>query len=124
MPELMPLAIGQPGRFAVERRAAPRYRVGALVCCRPAALAAEAALAALLTDVSSGGVGLVLRYQFAPGTLLFLDLSDLTMDGQGPLLARVVHNSPRPGGRWLHGCALHRPLNARQLQACRAAAAD
>ena len=124
MPELTPLTTGQPEALAAERRAAPRYRVGALVSCRPAALAAEAALAALLTDVSSGGVGLVLRYQFAPGTMLFLDLSDLTMDGQGPLLARVVHVAPRPGGRWLHGCALHRPLSPRQLQACRAAAAD
>jgi hypothetical protein len=97
--------------------------VGALVRCRPAALANEAALPALLTDVSAAGIGLVLRYHLVPGTVLFLDLSELTRDGQGPHLARVVRVSPGPGGRWLHGCALRKELSERQLQACRDAAA-
>jgi hypothetical protein len=99
--------------------------VGALVSCRPAGLASEAALPALLTDVSAGGMALVLRYHLVPGTVLYLDLRDLTGDdGQGPHLVRVVRVSSAPGGRWLHGCALRKELSERQLQACRAAAAD
>jgi hypothetical protein len=97
--------------------------VGAFVSCRPAALGSEGALAALLTDVSAGGVGLVLRHHFVPGTALFLDLCDLTGDGEGTLLARVVHASPWPGGQWRHGCALDRELSEPHLQSCRAAAA-
>jgi hypothetical protein len=109
---------------AVERRAFPRYPAGVVVRCWPAALAKKDGFTALLEDVSAGGVGLVLRYHFIRGTLLVLDLGDLTGDGPAPLLARVVRIVPRPGGRWLHGCVLRQPLSARQLRACGVEAAS
>jgi hypothetical protein len=102
-----------------ERRSADRHPADAILSCRPLALSRKDALAVLLRDVSMSGLSLLLSYRFAPGTRLVVDLSDLCAIGDAAL-ARVVHVRQRPGGRWLHGCSLARPLTDQQLEALRA----
>jgi hypothetical protein len=109
-----------PPLVAVERRAAERFGAEALVSCRPLVLSQKETMAALLKDVSTQGVSLILRHRFEPGTMLVVDLSDLTGEPPTPLLARVVHVRAHGAGKWQHGCALQKELNERQLRSCRA----
>jgi hypothetical protein len=97
-----------------------RYSADALVSCRPLVLSQKETMAALLRDVSTQGLSLILRHQFEPGTMLVVDISDLTGEPPTALLARVVHVHPRGTGKWLHGCALQKELSEHQLRACRA----
>jgi hypothetical protein len=101
-----------------DRRATDRYPSNALIVCRPLALPKKESLAALVQDVGRRGISLVLRYPLNPGTVLVIDLSDLTGGAPEPILARVVHVQPRAGGRWLVGCALQKELTEQQLAAC------
>jgi hypothetical protein len=72
----------------------------------------------MVKDVSEGGISLVIRYGFEPGTVLVIDLDGATESGGPPLLARVVHATQRGDGRWVLGCALRRELSPEQLRAC------
>lgn len=103
-----------------ERRAAERYPSDSIIACRPVALSGKDLVAALLKDVSARGFSLLLRYRFEPGTLLVVELSDLTGAASEPVLARVVRAEAREGGRWLLGVALRKELTEHQLRACRA----
>jgi hypothetical protein len=102
-----------------ERRAVPRHPSDTVISCRPLALSKKDAMAALIRDISTRGVRLVLRYQFTPGTVLVLDLRDVGAGEQGRVLARVVHSQPRDDGKWLVGCALQKELNEAVVAACR-----
>jgi hypothetical protein len=111
-----------PGAPAVpDRRTSERLASDLLIACHPLALPKKHSLPALLRDVSSNGLSLVLRYRFEPGTLLVIDLDGASADGAAPLLGRVVHASAHGDGRWVLGCALRRPLTAKQLQECASA---
>jgi hypothetical protein len=102
-----------------ERRTAERHASDAVVSCHTPALTKRDSLAALVMDVSAQGMSLVLRYCFVPGTPLVIQLGDL-VGAPAPVLARVVHVSPRGDGKWVIGCALRQDLNDQQLAACRA----
>jgi hypothetical protein len=105
-----------------ERRTAERYPSDLLTSVHPLALPKKESVAAMVKDVSTGGISLVIRYRFEPGTLLVIDIDGASDSGAHPLLGRVVHTTPRADGRWVLGCALRRQLSAEQLQACRTAA--
>jgi hypothetical protein len=104
----------------LDRRSGPRHAADVLISCRPLALPKDANLAAVMKDVSPRGLSLLLRYQFQPGTLLAVDISDAGGDRTERVLAQVVHVRQREGGKWLHGCSLQHELTEQQLQLCRA----
>ena len=71
---------------------------------------------AIVRNISSDGIGLLLGRRFEPGVLLAIEVTDKN-DGPMPLLlARVIHATARPEGGWLIGCCL--------VPAARALAAD
>src|SRR5262245_64861314 len=96
-----------------ERRTSQRHASDLVASYHPLALPKKSSLAALVHDVSDGGMSLVVRYRFEPGTALAIYLGD---GADEPVLARVVRVSQRKDGKWLLGCALNRPLSAEQLR--------
>jgi hypothetical protein len=86
----------------------------------PLALPRKEAVAAMIKDVSTGGISVLIRYRFEPGTVLVIDMDSASENGARPLLGRVVHATPCGDGRWVLGCALGRQLSAEQLRVCRA----
>jgi hypothetical protein len=64
----------------------------------------------VVTDVSSGGLGVLLARRFEPGTELSIEL------GAGPhaaprrLSAWVVRVQPESAGHWIHGCVFANSL--------------
>src|SRR5262245_34096083 len=87
-----------------DRRSAERHPSDLLISCHPLALPKKESVSALIRDVSQSGIGLVVRYCFAPGTLLVIDLDGRRDAGWSPLLGRVVHATPHGDGRWVLGC--------------------
>jgi hypothetical protein len=122
MSDATPVGKGRPDGPCPEadRRAAERHPSDALVSFHPLALSKKDSLAALVKDVSPRGISLVLKHRFAPGTLLAVDLGDLGGSAPAPVLARVVHVTPRGKGKWVVGCALQKELSEQQVAAFRA----
>jgi PilZ domain len=98
------------------QRAFPRYRYRPAHPVRVTAPGVEAApRLASLHDLSANGVGLLVERPVTPGMVLVLEV--LTWGGAIlRLVARVAHASPWTADRWLIGCALYRPLAARELE--------
>jgi hypothetical protein len=104
-----------------ERRAYVRLESDLTAACRrPAGRSLEPGWTAKVRDLSPGGIGLLLRHRFRPGTVLTLDLRD----GTGRLLrtvsARVVHVTPllvEGIPTWLLGCAFDQPLSDEAFRA-------
>jgi hypothetical protein len=71
---------------------------------------------AMLRDVSSTGIGLVLGRRFEPGAALAIELPETPTRLGATLLARVIHAKPLPGGRWLLGCSLVGELGPDDLE--------
>jgi hypothetical protein len=106
---------GRPGRGPVERRHSLRYPSAARTTYRQAVAADAEALPATVRNISFGGINLVVREQFAPGTLLHIDLP-----GRGPaaprFLACVAHVSPTADRAWSVGCSFIRELSEPELR--------
>jgi PilZ domain len=103
-----------------DRRAVERHASDALISFHPLALSKKDSLAALIKDVSPRGISLIVKHRFAPGTLLAIDLGDLGGSRPAPVLARVIHVTPRGKGKWVVGCALQEELSQQQVAAFRA----
>jgi hypothetical protein len=70
-------------------------------------------------DISCGGVGLILRHRFRPGTFLAVELRTANGKLLRSLLARVVHVTPvlvEGNPSWLLGCAFDQPLSDDEFQ--------
>jgi hypothetical protein len=66
----------------------------------------------VLHDISVEGVAVTLKVAFPRGTLLTIELVDITPPRR--LIASVIHATPR-GEDWLLGCELERPLSVTEL---------
>lgn len=66
-------------------------------------------------DISTGGIGLVLRRRFERGTGLVIELPG--GDEPTTVLVRVVHVKAQPGGAWALGCVFVSPLSDEELNA-------
>jgi hypothetical protein len=117
-PAVRPKTQPAVGPAVNDRRAAERYPSDLVTSVHPLALPRKDSVAAMVKDVSEGGISLVIRYGFEPGTVLVIDLDGTTDSGTPPLLGRVVHATQRGDGRWVLGCALRRQLSPEQLRAC------
>jgi hypothetical protein len=71
-------------------------------------------------DVSRGGVGLILRHRFRPGTHLTVELRDGVGRPLGTVPVRVVHAtavSADGSACWLLGCAFEESLTEEEFRA-------
>lgn len=73
---------------------------------------------AKVRDISTKGIGLILRRRFEPGTLLAIALHTSNENLSRTLGIRVVHVSPHPGGGWTIGCTFNADLTDDELHAC------
>src|SRR5262249_5934858 len=69
---------------------------------------------------SATGVGLRMERRFEPGTILAFQLDRQEEDFSRTVLARVVHSTPQPAGKWLVGCIIASELSDEELVAFRA----
>jgi hypothetical protein len=69
-----------------------------------------------IRDISSVGIGLVLKRRFEPGSGLAIEVPAQGDRAEETLLARVRHATRLPDGRWLHGCSLVSELSDDEMQ--------
>jgi PilZ domain len=100
-----------------ERRASARHLSNLQTACQLVGAASSEMWDATVRDLSSGGIGLVLKRRFEPGTLLSFILDSRTHSGTHSYLARVVHATANEGGGWLLGCRLLGEIGEEELQA-------
>jgi hypothetical protein len=103
----------------VERRAWVRYGTDLQATCRGAGPPREVGWPARVKDISAGGVGLLLRHRFRPGTILAVELHGASGGCVRVLAVRVVHATPRTVDSescWLMGCMFVEPLSDNELQ--------
>jgi hypothetical protein len=70
-----------------------------------------------IRDLSTGGLGLVLKRRFEPGAGLAIELPAVGDRPAETLLARVRHATRLSDGRWVHGCAFISELSEDELNA-------
>jgi hypothetical protein len=101
-----------------ELRVWERYPLGVDTCCQPVAARGDQDLSwpACIRDVSGGGLGLVLGRRFERGAGLAIEIPATTDCPGDTLLARVVHVTRLPDGRWLHGCAFINPIGDDEIR--------
>lgn len=103
----------------IERRVWIRYGSDLEAVCRATTLRRESGWLARVRDVSRGGIGLISRHRFRPGTPLLIEVRDQSGDLR-LLAARVVHtrvldDDGQPG--WLMGCSFGLMLSDAELTA-------
>jgi hypothetical protein len=105
---------------AVERRAWVRCVSTLTASCHTASSRHDVGWPGRVVNLSAGGVGMLLRHRFRPGTLLTVELK--TAAGRFLCLVevRVVHVTAvkdAASSCWLLGCAFARTLTADEMQA-------
>jgi hypothetical protein len=110
------------GSSGAERRASVRYPCSTESfstdnSCRPITARKNEAWSAVVRDVSTGGVGIVVNRRFEPGTLLSVELQDAEQTVNRTLLVRVVRVLRDGDDQWLLGCAFTNKLTDADLLA-------
>ena len=100
-----------------ERRAVPRQLCTARRHQRLLASVGSSGWPAVVEDLSTTGVGLVVGMRQEPGTWVQLRLINLTRDVSCPVQAQVVHTERCSDGYWHSGCVFEGPLQTRDLEA-------
>lgn len=109
-----------PPSAGADRRAAVRYpcsedSFGPENSCRPITAMKKEAWSAVVRDLSTGGVGIVVNRRFEPGTLLSVELQDAERTAGRTLLVRVVRLTQEDKEHWLLGCAFTNKLTETEL---------
>jgi hypothetical protein len=104
----------------MDRRAFVRVASDLVSRCRPSGRTHDVSWPGQVRDISRGGVGLVMRHRFRPGTRLELELRNAAGHFVATLAVRVVHATAlivddRHG--WLLGCAFDKPLEEAEFEA-------
>jgi hypothetical protein len=105
---------------AIDRRAYVRLAVEMSATCWSAGRRPDIGWPGRVRNISRGGVGLLLRHCFRPGTSLSVELRAGTGAVLRTVTLRVVHATPDDDGGtpcWLLGCAFDQPLSADELDA-------
>lgn len=105
-------------RQGVELRVWERHPSELEASCQPLAARGERdpQWPAVIRDVSTGGIGLVLSRRFERGTGLAIEVPPGEQLPGETLLARVVHATRLADGKWLLGCAFVSTLSEEELQ--------
>jgi hypothetical protein len=98
-----------------ERRVWVRFPADLETTYRPTATADPTRFAAVVRDISGGGLSVVADRSFVPGDLLTVDLPGPTGQDTFSVLACVVHVTPQTDGRWILGCTFARELSDADL---------
>ncbi len=103
-----------------DRRASLRYPVtpdgfGTENTCRPVTAKPDESWSALVRDLSTGGLGLLVNRRFEPGTLLIVDVQDAEQTISRSMLVRVVHAVREKDNAWALGCSFPTPLSEAEL---------
>src|SRR5262249_32954563 len=107
-----------PPTTAGERRAWVRVRTELEALCQPGSGRLDSAWwLAKICDISVGGLGLVLRRRFEPGTILTVDLDSPARKMARTFQAQVRHATTGTDGTWVVGCALANRLSDEELEA-------
>lgn len=114
---LAPLKPGVP--LGVDCRVVERYPCNLPSACQPIAAREDRDLLwpGTIRDISTRGLGLVLARRFERGAGLAVEVSHPGADSKDTLLARVVHATALPEGRWLLGCAFVSEISPDELNA-------
>jgi hypothetical protein len=100
---------GVPDKSGNERRASVRYTCDPESfspenSCRPITAPSREAWSAIVRDLSTSGIGIIVNRRFEPGTLLKVDLEDAEHTTSTTLLVRVARISQEDPTSWLLGC--------------------
>jgi hypothetical protein len=103
-----------------DRRASVRYpcdpdSFSADNSCRPVTAPKKESWSAVVRDVSTGGIGIVINRRFEPGTLLTVDLEDAERTARRSLLVRVMRITQENSSAWMHGCAFTHKMSESEL---------
>jgi hypothetical protein len=85
-----------------------RHACGLRATCQPVAawMDRDFIWPTTITDLSTGGVGLLLGRRFEPGAGLAVQLPASLERCEETILVKVMQAHPLPGGHWLLGCAI------------------
>jgi hypothetical protein len=103
----------------IERRAWVRYDSNLEVSCHATGAMQDAGWPGKIRNISAGGVALVLRHRFKPGTPLVVELVGLPEEAPSRLQVRVVHaRAALSEGHscWILGCSFPTPLSEDELR--------
>jgi hypothetical protein len=117
--QTVPAAKASPTHSAVDCRVRERHPCELETSCQPVAARGDNDLhwPGTIRDISTAGVGVVLKRRFEPGAGLAIELPSVgDRDGE-TLLARVRHATRLQDGHWLHGCAFISELSDDELYA-------
>jgi hypothetical protein len=104
----------------VERRAWVRYTSDLRASCHETGGGHDIGWPGMVHDISAGGLALLLRHRFKPGTLLLVDLKAASGQLLRTVQVRVIYAVPtRSHGDhwWRVGCVLLAELKDDDLQA-------
>jgi len=110
---LEPECAEQPS--ALERRATVRYASDRTTFCRSLSLPRDGFWTAVVRDLSTEGIGLLVRSSFAVGAVLAIELQGLGCSRT--LLGRVAHARALASGGWIVGCEFASKLRDAELHA-------
>jgi PilZ domain len=118
MSEPKEAAEGKQG-LSEERRAWVRYAIDLTASCHAEGSLKDAGWPAKVSDISAGGIGLILRHRFQPGAPLVIELRNASNQLLRLVQVRVRHARPviAQGDQcWLVGCIFVPPLSEEELQ--------
>lgn len=110
--EAAPAGASQP-----ERRAAPRFSANPHTSCRVCATENQPFRPALIHNISTRGIRLVLDQPYDVGTSLIVELSGTNNGLRRLLFVRVVRVTDQDDGHFAVGCAFTAPLEGHELLA-------
>jgi hypothetical protein len=119
MPEqLLQAATGTVPEFPVDSRVHVRLACDISTSCQPTSAwgRKDSRWAAVISDISPGGISLIVRRRFEPGSGLAIELPG--GDGEEPytVLAKVIHVKALPGSSWALGCQFVSELSEDEVQ--------
>jgi hypothetical protein len=104
-------------KLFIECRVHERYACELASTCRPPSdFGIEATWAATITDISRGGLRLLLHRRFEPGSALAIELPPLGDREASIVFAKVVWVRPLDQARWTLGCKFISELSEEELR--------
>jgi hypothetical protein len=105
------------------RRAWVRFATNHEVCCQPMPASTvcetETGWLGRLRDICPGGLALLMRRRFEPGTLLIIELSYQAEKRACSFRVKVLRATPEGKRRWIIGCEFLSPLSQQELRTLR-----
>lgn len=110
-----PAKVSGPDRRLAVRYAATPDGFSTENTCQPIADEPDEIWFAVVRDISTGGLGLVVGRRFEPGTVLLVHLQDANRTTKRALLVRVAHAVREMEDAWFLGCSFPNPLSEAEL---------